>query len=71
MNKDQIPFALRGLLIDSAMRALEDDISTTIGWCTSCGEEADGCEPDAREYHCESCEQNTVYGSQEILMMLA
>lgn len=25
------------------------------GFCIACGEEAEGCEPDAREYECEAC----------------
>lgn len=36
------------------------------GFCTSCGAEADQCEPDAREYECEECGENTVYGAEEL-----
>jgi DNA-directed RNA polymerase subunit RPC12/RpoP len=39
------------------------------GFCIKCGEQADGIEPDAREYRCESCGQNSVYGAGEILFM--
>ena len=42
-----------------------------IGICLSCGEEQDGCEPDARDYECESCGARKVYGAEEILMMVA
>lgn len=41
------------------------------GFCTACGEEQDGCEPDAREYTCEGCGEKKVYGASELLMMIA
>jgi len=39
------------------------------GFCLACGEEADGCEPDARQYECEACGARKVYGIEELLMM--
>ncbi len=39
------------------------------GFCTACGEERDGCEPDARNYPCESCGERKVYGASELLLM--
>ena len=39
------------------------------GFCTKCGEPADGVEPDARKYPCEACERNGVYGLEELLVM--
>lgn len=41
------------------------------GICLACGEEADGCEPDARNYLCEACNEKQVFGAQEILFMFA
>lgn len=38
------------------------------GFCIECGEEQDGCEPDAREYECESCGAMAVYGSDELAL---
>ena len=38
------------------------------GFCLSCGEEADGCEPDARGYVCDSCDCPHVWGAEEILL---
>jgi hypothetical protein len=38
------------------------------GFCIACGEEADGCEPDARKYRCESCGAMKVYGAEELLI---
>ena len=40
------------------------------GFCTTCGEGADGVEPDAREYHCEGCGAHAVYGAEELLHYL-
>ena len=39
------------------------------GFCLACGEEQEGCEPDARKYECECCGERKVYGAQEVLMM--
>lgn len=40
------------------------------GFCLKCGEDADGCEPDARAYPCEMCGERAVYGAQEVLIMV-
>ena len=40
-----------------------------LGFCLECGEESDGCEPDAREYKCHSCNEYRVFGAEEILIM--
>jgi hypothetical protein len=34
----------------------------------ACGEEAEGCEPDARGYKCEHCNQAAVFGAEEALI---
>jgi hypothetical protein len=39
------------------------------GICTTCKETQDQCEPDAHEYKCDSCLENTVYGVPELLLM--
>ena len=39
------------------------------GFCTKCYNRQEGCEPDARNYECESCGEKEVYGAQELLMM--
>ena len=41
------------------------------GFCKACGNEQDGCEPDAREYECEACGEPEVYGAAELLMEMA
>lgn len=49
------------------MSAIED--GGYVGFCTACGAEHEGCEPDAREYPCESCGEKKVYGAEELLIM--
>lgn len=39
------------------------------GFCLECGEEQEGCEPDARNYRCDSCDARQVFGAEEVLMM--
>lgn len=48
------------------MRAIESGES--IGFCKECGHSQDGCEPDARNYKCESCGAMEVYGAEEMLI---
>lgn len=55
------------LTIDQVIEAVESD--EYIGFCLSCGEEAYGVEPDARQYKCESCGEYRVFGAEEILIM--
>lgn len=38
------------------------------GFCISCGEDADGCEPDARNYTCDVCGEKAVFGAEELAM---
>lgn len=38
------------------------------GFCLACGAEAEGVEPDARRYECESCGEEAVYGASELLL---
>ena len=45
---------------------LRDEYS---GICLNCEEYADGVEPDARNYECESCGESKVFGIEEALMM--
>ena len=50
--------------VESHMRSLDNP-----GFCLLCGEDADGCEPDARKYECEACGERGVYGADEVLLM--
>lgn len=39
------------------------------GLCIACGAEAEGVEPDAENYECESCGSHRVYGASQLLIM--
>jgi DNA-directed RNA polymerase subunit RPC12/RpoP len=55
---------------DRILRAVEDQMFglENPGFCIACGEDAEGCEPDARKYKCESCGEKAVYGAQELML---
>jgi hypothetical protein len=40
------------------------------GFCIRCGADAEGVEPDARKYECESCGEFGVFGAEELLIRL-
>ncbi len=40
------------------------------GICIACGEDADGVEPDARQYECEGCGRLAVYGAGELAILM-
>jgi len=43
---------------------------TYEGWCTYCQEWThDCCEPDARQYTCPECGNDTCYGAEELLII--
>jgi hypothetical protein len=48
---------------------IEEADATECGLCLACGALRDCCEPDARRYRCEECNENQVYGANEIMMM--
>lgn len=50
------------------MAAVQAD--DNLGFCLACGAQADGVEPDAREYECDACGAEQVYGAEEVLMMM-
>ena len=49
-----------------AVKRRETDLENP-GFCLACGEEQEGCEPDACNYQCESCGEYQVFGAEEIL----
>ena len=51
--------------LDRIIEAIELDNLT--GFCTTCGADFTGYEPDARECECELCGQMSVYGAEELL----
>lgn len=52
-------------LAESQMFGLENP-----GVCLACGEERDGCEPDAEGYECYECGAMKVMGASELMMIL-
>lgn len=48
------------------LAAAQDD--SNRGFCTACGAEADGVEPDARNYQCDACGALAVFGAEQILV---
>ena len=57
---------------DRVVEACEREMASldNPGFCLACGQDADGCEPDARQYECESCGERQVYGAQELALMM-
>ena len=58
---------------DRVLEAVERANSTldNPGICIACGEEQDGCEPDAEKYVCDSCGRRAVYGAEMLLIYIA
>lgn len=38
------------------------------GFCVACGNEQSYCEPDARNYECEDCGENKVFGAEQCIL---
>jgi hypothetical protein len=49
--------------VEASRRTLDNP-----GICICCGADAEGVEPDARQYECESCGESGVYGAEELLL---
>jgi hypothetical protein len=49
--------------VEASRRTLDNP-----GICICCGADAEGVEPDARKYECESCGEPGVYGAEELLL---
>ena len=61
----------KNLTIDKICEAVEESMTdiSNPGFCLNCGNEQDGCEPDAEKYKCEECGQRQVYGAEQLLIM--
>lgn len=57
-------------LVYKAAQKAEKGLSSP-GWCVKCGKEHKGVEPDARKDPCAKCGSASVYGAEELMMMLA
>jgi hypothetical protein len=60
------------ITIERVLEAAQSQMTSldNPGICIACGEDADGCEPDARKYPCDACGAQAVYGAEELLIML-
>jgi hypothetical protein len=63
----------KSLTPDVIMEACERHRATldNPGFCLICGHEAEGVEPDARNYECEACGAEMVFGAEELLILIA
>lgn len=63
----------KSLTIDRVMDAAEREMFglDNPGFCVSCGNEQEGCAPDARNYKCEACGERKVFGAAELMLHLA
>lgn len=55
--------------LERVIEAVQTDDGT--GFCLNCGAEQEGCEPDARNYICHACDEATVFGAEECLLIVA
>ena len=51
------------------LEQIEEASDNMVGFCTACGTERECCEPDARNYQCDECGENEVFGAEELVMM--
>ena len=52
-----------------SLEQIEDGMANYLGFCVECGAERDCCDPDARNYDCEDCGENAVFGAEELIVM--
>jgi hypothetical protein len=57
--------------LDKVIEAVQRDDNT--GFCLNCDYETEPgtCEPDARNYLCDNCGEEQVFGAEECLLMFA
>lgn len=57
------------LTLTVPLEAFQLHVEDYGGYCLHCGAEAFGCEPDARNYRCDLCGRDEVFGAEEALIM--
>ena len=58
--------------MDNVVETYEEMRDSYQGWCTKCKEITRDCtEPDAEDYDCPECGENTVIGADIFLMTVA
>ena len=58
-----------GTTVDLPEEFLTGSSLTDMGYCRACAAEREGTEPDAENYACDVCEQQQVFGAQQLLLM--
>jgi hypothetical protein len=48
---------------------IEEASGLDCGLCLACGAMQECCDPDATQYRCDDCQENQVYGAEELLIM--
>ena len=66
-NKNKSPKKIIGFAMSGS--EFKESRAEYQGICLFCGAMAGECEPDAREYQCEECALEEVYGTEELLLM--
>ena len=51
------------------LEQIEEAIESQNGFCIACGAERECCEPDARNYPCDECDERKVFGAEELIIM--
>jgi hypothetical protein len=60
----------KSVTAERVMDAVENSGLGDPGFCLACGADAEGVEPDARNYECESCGAKKVFGAEECLFLV-
>lgn len=61
-----MPVAIQPITRERVIEAI--DSGEYIGFCTACGHEQGGCEPDMEHGECENCGTLSVYGAEELVI---
>lgn len=56
------------ITLERVLAAVEMD--DNLGFCLACGTDVTSIEPDARRRKCECCGELSVYGAEELLLVL-
>lgn len=64
-----MPTPSRTELLSKALACCEED--NNEGICLACGAIQAQVEPDARKYTCDECNEDKVYGAEEVILLLS
>ena len=52
-----------------SLEEIEAAMENYEGFCLACGAAREACEPDARNYTCDECGADQVFGAEELVVM--